>query len=242
MRYVPLPARRRAWGRPLHLGAWRASCAGRRPGDVPGHHPRGHRLWRGHRAEASRGNGAARLAASMMIHTSTPGPLAYLAIRRSLSQSMPQGSTLAKRTDSVWCSTPGILLRIAQVRTCRAAAADAFQLYQQGTSQLYAPRRSQEDVTDLLERYPELVDTLRKLSSARASRCDAHWAHLFSFLGLGRTACSRQNPVAARMMHQWLHALLASRFSAVRTMILAAQESGAGQCGQREAVCSAHSE
>lgn len=31
---------------------------------------------------------------------------------------------------------------------------------------------SQEDVTDLLERYPELVDTLKKLSHARANRYD----------------------------------------------------------------------
>ncbi|GBG00035.1 voltage-gated ion channel [Raphidocelis subcapitata] len=50
-----------------------------------------------------------------------------------------EGFPRAKRADNVWCATPCTLLRIAQ-----------------------------EDMTDMLERYPELLHTLKKLNKARS--------------------------------------------------------------------------
>ncbi|KIZ07885.1 Potassium channel AKT1 [Monoraphidium neglectum] len=49
-----------------------------------------------------------------------------------------EGFTRAKRADNVWCATPCTMLRIAQ-----------------------------EDMADLLDHYPELLETLRKLNRAR---------------------------------------------------------------------------
>jgi hypothetical protein len=116
-------ARRRSRRRCVHPGAGRAARHGHHPAARRVQDPRGHRVWGGDRAEAHGGGGRSRSrrggirhgAQSRPLAARPKAPLANPAHPATPGRPRPQGSTRAKRADSVWCATPCTMLRIAQV-------------------------------------------------------------------------------------------------------------------------------